>query len=116
METIIGVLVAVFILIFKVIEKKMSDSAQPQSKPQPAQRTLEEIFPIFELVEQEEEQEAYSVTEEMPEEAAPSVKVAEPFYEPAAPKIEVKEETPKEKEKIDPKKLVVYSEILNRKY
>ena len=113
METIIGVLVAVFILIFKVIEKKMSDSAQPQSKPQPAQRKLEEIFPIFE---QEEQQEAYSVTEEMPEEAAPSVKVAEPFYEPAAPKIEVKEETPKEKEKIDPKKLIVYSEIMNRKY
>ena len=109
METIIGVLVAVCILIFKVIEKKISDSAQPK----PAQRKLEELFPILE----EEEKNHFMTEEEFSEEETPSaIKVAEPFKETVAPTIEVMEETPKEKEKIDPKKLIVYSEIMNRKY
>ena len=36
--------------------------------------------------------------------------------EPQRPIDNVKDSTPAKKEKIDPKKLIVYSEIMNRKY
>lgn len=121
METIIGFLVGITILVIKLVAKKMDDSAQTPVK---------EVFPRVTPV--EEEPMPYSMEYD-------DVFVAEPFpknveiqqehqqefqqeiqqetqQEPQRPIDKVKDSTPAKKEKIDPKKLIVYSEIMNRKY
>lgn len=99
METIIGILGAIAVLIFKVIEKKMKDSALSESKtesePMRQYRTLEDVFPEVN----------YDYVEDAPEPKVVQVEIPKEV-EPTAEK----------KEKIDPKKLIVYSEIMNRKY
>ena len=124
METIIGILGAIAVLIFKVIEKKMKDSAQ-------IPREHEEVFP--DLREDIAEPEIVYVPKvkpvEVPKEKAvevPKEKAVEVPKEKApaptkrnAPPVKMQKEaseSPDKKEKIDPKKLVVYSEIMNRKY
>ena len=116
METIIGILGAIAVLIFKVIEKKMQDSAQ-------IPREHEEVFP--DLREDIAEPEIVYVPKvkpvEVPKEKAvevPKEKAPAPTKRNAPPVKMQKEasESPDKKEKIDPKKLVVYSEIMNRKY
>ena len=120
MEELIGILVLVVLFIFKMIDKKFSN-ASAKSAPGVDQR---EAFPTVELEETEEEVKpvVYQRPEPQPE--------PKPRPKPA-PKSELKpvtksrpkarqpileEETKKTREKIDPKKLVVYSEIMNRKY
>ena len=98
MEAIIGILAGVAILIFKIISKSMSESAQSPVKPvMPAQP---EYF--YEELNVDEKKQ-----EENREEGQRNVQ--------PAPKAET-ETASKTKEKIDPKKLIVYSEIMNRKY
>ena len=108
METIIGILGAIAVLIFKVIEKKMKDSAQ-------IPREHEEVFP--DLREDVAEPEIVYVPKEKAVEV-PKEKAPAPTKRNAPPVKMQKEasESPDKKEKIDPKKLVVYSEIMNRKY
>ena len=132
MEEIIGILLALVVLLFKVA-KKINDADTPVRPAQPVQptatrqyQTLEDVFPDLHVDFEESNEEIY---EEVPEEPEPIVEVEEAptyyFYE--APKsvkekpvdsrpIEVEPETSEKKEKIDPKKLVLYSEIMNRKY
>jgi hypothetical protein len=85
---------------------------------------LEDIFPELRVDSEESNEEIY---EEVPEEPEPIVEEAPTYYFYEAPKsvkekpvvsrpIEVEPETSEKKEKIDPKKLLVYSEIMNRKY
>jgi hypothetical protein len=130
MEEIIGILVALGVLLFKVA-KKINDADTPVRPAQPAQptatrqyQTLEDIFPELRVDSEESNEEIY---EEVPEEPEPIVEEAPTYYFYEAPKsvkekpvvsrpIEVEPETSEKKEKIDPKKLVLYSEIMNRKY
>lgn len=101
MEAIIGILAGVAILIFKIISKSMSESAQSPVKPvMPAQPAQPEYF-YEELNVDKKKQE---------ENRAEGQRSVQP-----APKAET-ETASKTKEKIDPKKLIVYSEIMNRKY
>ena len=108
METIIGILGAIAVIIFKVIEKKMKDSAQ-------IPREHEEVFP--DLREDIAEPEIVYVPKVKPVEV-PKEKAPAPTKRNAPPVKMQKEasESPDKKEKIDPKKLIVYSEIMNRKY
>ena len=130
MEEIIGILVALGVLLFKVA-KKINDADTPVRPAQPVQptatrqyQTLEDIFPELRADSEESNEEIY---EEVPEESEPIVEEAPTYYFYEAPKsekekpdvsrpIEVEPETSEKKEKIDPKKLVLYSEIMNRKY
>ena len=133
MEEIIGILLALVVLIFKVA-KKINDADTPVRPVRPAQpvqptatrqyQTLEDIFPELRVDSEESNEEIY---EEVPEEPEPIVEEAPTYYFYEAPKsvkekpvvsrlIEVEPETSEKKEKIDPKKLVLYSEIMNRKY
>jgi hypothetical protein len=112
MEEIIGILLALVVLIFKVA-KKINDAEDPKIKPvrpvvtpeveaEPEIETekLEDIFTILRANPVEEIEEDVEETKS---------RVSSPIVQAAV------EET-KEKEKIDPKKLVLYSEIMNRKY
>ena len=130
MEEIIGILLALVVLIFKVA-KKINDADTPVRPAQPVQptatpqyQTLEDVFPDLRVDSEESNEEIY---EEVPEEPETIVEEAPTYYFFEAPKsvkekpvvsrpMEVEPETSKKKEKIDPKKLVLYSEIMNRKY
>lgn len=117
MEELIGIIATVAILIFKLVAKKMDDSAdkhvRPSARPlhpeqgQPESmrqyETFEEVFPGLNYDYVTEDPESKVIRMEVPK-VAPSVTV------PATSK------NTEKKEKIDPKKLIVYSEIMNRKY
>lgn len=123
METIIGILGAIAVLIFKVIEKKMKDSAQgtggPVAKPEPMRqyRTLEDVFPGVNYDYVGEAPELKVVQVEIPKETPKEIDSAQ-IKSKQKPVEILKEVEPaaEKKEKIDPKKLIVYSEIMNRKY
>ena len=140
MEEIIGILVVVVLAIVKIIDKKFSSAS---AKPAPGAET-HEVFPEIEVEETERpvyrqermypefqrpepmQPEPMQPVRKMPEHFAgqPVVKpvdkpVARPAAKPSAKKNTesfLKEEPQKTREKIDPKKLIVYSEIMNRKY
>ena len=107
MEELIGILVLVVIFIIKVIDKKFSN-ASAKSAPGVDQR---EAFPTVEL-----EEDVKPVVYQMPKpEPKPDLKpVAKSRAKAKQPVLQ--EDDKKTREKIDPKKLVVYSEIMNRKY
>ena len=130
MEEIIGILLALVVLIFKVA-KKINDADTPVRPAQPAQptatrqyQTLEDVFPDLRV---ESEEDSEPILDEVPEEPEPIVEEAPTLHYFEAAKsvektpfvsrpIEVEPKTSEKKEKIDPKKLIVYSEIMNRKY
>lgn len=131
MEEIIGILVVVVLAIVKIIDKKFSSaSAKPASGAE-----THEVFPEIEVEEAERpvyrhermypefhRPEPIQPVQTMPEHFA-GQSVEKPVAKPAArsaakkdTKSILKEEPEKTREKIDPKKLIVYSEIMNRKY
>ena len=131
METVISIIVAIAILIVKVIEKKMKDSAQAPARPaRPAQptatrqyQTLEDLFPDLRAASEGVSEEHHEDILEEPE----PIMDEKPTYvyegfksiqKETAPEVSktTEVETSEKKEKIDPKKLVLYSEIMNRKY
>lgn len=126
METLIGLLFILLPVIFKLIGKKLEQAGQSVT----AER-MKEIAQYMGADNDEQDVTAPKV------ESAPVVPVAEPVVPvlkpvhmpvtenvqrqvPPAPKKTRKpillEETRKKKEKIDPKKLIVYSEIMKPKY
>lgn len=129
METIIGLLFILLPLIFKLIGKKLEKAGQAEKAGQ--LKELAEMFggedeaPVTHTWQPEPVLEPES--EPQPEPVAPVV-VMEPVRHipakqaPVKPSVKVKpkkamlEEKPVKKEKIDPKKLVVYSEIMTPKY
>ena len=117
MEEILGLLIIIAVSIFKAVNKKLEKSGTPTAPDAPAheqevqenpfdfKRWIEEAMPEAEVVQPE----PVKVFEEAP-------KVVEPVKPVPTPKpvMEVAEEKP-EKEKIDPKKLIIYSEIMTPK-
>ena len=114
MEELTGILFVVGAIVLKVIEAKFKKAAkQPAPKVQP-----QEVFP--EVINQPEPVKPAPV--EVKPEPAPTISFEEALkpmkkapVKPARKPI-LKEEEKKTREKIDPKKLIVYSEIMNRKY
>ena len=121
MDGIISILIIAAVIIFKLVGKNISSGSGDEVFPTiPVEPGKEPIF-----IEQDEP------TPVMEERPAPVRKeeplvCPEPVFEegakavqPVAPKVDepiLVEEEPKLKEKIDPKKLVVYSEIMKPKY
>ena len=120
MDTIITIVIIAAAIAFKVIGRKLSSAAG------------DEVFPTItadpDMLDGPELQEYLEPVEELVRRPEPMV-VNEPVFEEVAkpapavrhsvrkpsPKI-LKEEAPLKKEKIDPKKLIVYSEIMKPKY
>ena len=114
METIIGLLVILLPAIFKLIEKKLQNSGKLEqagkvrdlsSAFEPDPEPLEE--PIIEIpkpvkVEVKQPQKIFTEGQRMTRKKAAPILLEEPDT--------------KKKEKIDPKKLVLYSEIMKPKY
>ena len=125
METIVGLLFILLPLIFKLIEKKLQQSGTERQR-----ETMQQIKELFE--DESEGLQDESEIEPEPEivqqpEVAPVIvfpeKVEPAVVKPAAIKrkknsapILQEEKNDKKKDKIDPKKLVLYSEIMKPKY
>ena len=143
METIIGLLFILLPVILKLVGKRLEQSGQPE-KAKKLQDLLDTVYDGKDddklkdeqddglEVEYDDDGQIVSVHPKMVWKPEPIVPVVEKKVEPAAqihlwevkegiPATKKKpmlvEEAPKKKrEKIDPKKLIVYSEIMNRKY
>ena len=126
MDGIITILIIAAAIIFKVVGKKM-DSAPGEEvfpqfpfNPEPAVETSSEDEEAEDTAAEEgEEEEPHfkpeTVTDELViEEAKAALPVQPSVQKPVAPILV--EEEPAPKEKIDPKKLIVYSEIMKPKY
>ena len=131
MEEILGLLVALAVIIFKVVGKRLEKSGAPA--PEYAEDSGEETpvnpFDVKKWI--EEVSKELEVKQEPAAGAAPVMEaprmkpvveeapraVAKPASKVIAPKAAVPgDDAPRAKEKIDPKKLVVYSEIMNPKF
>lgn len=131
METIVGLLFILLPVIFKLIEKKLQQSGTAAQ-----QETVRQIKDLFEMEEND-------LTDEIEDDVEPEIgdyvepepkfvvnpviefleKVEPQVVKPAAPAqkkrtapILIEEKDNKKKEKIDPKKLVLYSEIMKPKH
>ena len=131
METIVGLLFILLPVIFKLIEKKLQQSGTAAQ-----QETVRQIKDLFEMeendltdeIEDDGEPEIGDYVEPEPKfEVNPVIefleKVEPQVVKPAAPAqkkrtapILMEEKDNKKKEKIDPKKLVLYSEIMKPKH
>jgi hypothetical protein len=131
METIVGLLFILLPVIFKLIEKKLQQSGTAAQ-----QETVRRIKDLFEMeendltdeIEDDVEPEIGDYVEPEPKfEVNPVIefleKVEPQVVKPAAPAqkkrtapILMEEKDNKKKEKIDPKKLVLYSEIMKPKH
>lgn len=124
METIIGLLFIFLPVIFKLIEKKLQDSGKTNQAGKI--RELAELFEEKEEAVYEEPETVVPVQEPVipiPEpEGAPMAKIVPEKLKASVQKpskvapILMDEPKTKKKEKIDPKKLVIYSEIMKPKY
>ena len=121
MEEIIGLLVALAAIIFKVVGKKLEKSAVPGTEDS-ADSWLEEV--VKEIGEEDQQEEASGAVVKPMATPTPAQYPAPASRKPAprkpankaVPTPVVTNESPKVREKIDPKKLVVYSEIMKPKY
>ena len=119
METIIGLLIVVLPLVFKLIGKRLEQASQVQTpvdaEPDPVEDWAETLR---KYVEQQQAQAALyeqTVLEEEPLDTKPVEEA--PRVVPVRKKTPILlEEDPKEREKIDVKKMIVYSEIMKPKY
>jgi len=127
METILGLLLVLLPLVFKLVEKKLKASGKVET----AEKVHEwaEMFGKDEDWEKDDEDDTPSVQPAAPARPveAPQVvslqqKTRPEPVKPAvmarmkAPKPAVVDDDTKKKEKIDPKKLVIYSEIMKPKF
>lgn len=139
MEELTGILFVVAAIILKVVEAKFKKASKTQAPKFERRQTFPEMDDRTDDVPEwlrdlvREEPVKAEPVEPMPVEEKPVVKTA-PVAEPATILFEearkpmkkapvrpaktpiLKEEEKKTSEKIDPKKLIVYSEIMNRKY
>ena len=133
METIIGLLFILLPIVFKLINRKFEQAGQTDKA-----RQIKEIAEMFgagesqdELDELDELDEPVIIEPVKPEPVevkapeVPQVHLWEAEATPVVRKSDVvrrkkpileEDDSRKKKEKIDPKKLIVYSEIMNRKY
>ena len=123
METILGLLLILLPAIFRLVEKRLKASGDADAAGKVHDWT--ELFGENEEHREDGDENVPSVSE-MPETVVPKYKPVQttPVH-PQPIKVKAKktssrpmlmEEEPKKKEKIDPKKLVIYSEIMKPKF
>ena len=105
METIIGLLFILLPVILKLVGKRLEQS----------QHTTEILSFPEETSFVEEEPRSIILEESVPEPVMPEPVKLEPQPLSRKPMLE-EEQQPKKEEKIDPKKLVIYSEIMKPKF
>lgn len=134
MEELIGILFVVAAIILKVVEAKFKEASKTQAPKVERRQTFPEMDDrtddvpewLRDLV-REEPVKAEPVEEKPVVKTAPVAEPATILFEEARKPMKkapvrpaktpiLKEEEKKTSEKIDPKKLIVYSEIMNRKY
>lgn len=125
METIIGLLVILLPTIFKLIGKKLEQAGNPEQAKQLrelAEGMLadeeERVVPVVEQPKPASCQVIERVEVPQPpqpqkQQNAQKPKTNQPVHKPVA--VTVEKDNSK-KEKIDPKKMVIYSEIMKRKF
>ena len=116
METIIGLLIVILPVIFKLIGKKLEQAGQ-NSVPQ--HEGAEPVQDWAELVRRHLEAQQQPYVEGTEEDASPALIEAshvEARKEKPKKKIMEAEKKSLPKDRIDPKKLVIYSEIMKPKY
>ena len=119
METVIGLLMVLLPVIFKLIGKRLEQAGQGQQNAGPVEETPIEDWAetVRKHLEQiSEQEEPYVESEPVMQEAAQKV-----VHEPVAKKVRkhkpiLQEDVKKKREKIDTRKLIVYSEIMKPKY
>jgi hypothetical protein len=117
METIIGLLIVLLPLVFKLIGKRLEQAGQVQ--PQVEDEVLEEDWAetVRRYVEQQQAQAEVFVPSQAEVEPQEKTVVEAPRVVPKKKSKPILiEEEKKEKEKIDVKKMIVYSEIMKPKY
>ena len=119
MEEIIGLLVVLAIGIFKAVNKKLEDSGKKPAKPFVPEQTLPETQ-VFIPQRRTAEQTPVAKEPVMPTSVAsnvqPSTIEVVTRQTPTRKPILEEPEEQGPKEKIDPKKLVIYSEIMKPKF
>ena len=117
METIIGLLIVIVPLVFRLIGRKLEQAGQ---QPGPEVEHVEDWAEVLRRhVELQQAAAADSVTPQEQEDVLPKAKKKTKTEATKAPKVSKPvflEESPKKKEKIDVKKMIVYSEIMKPKY
>ena len=128
METIIGLLVVLLPVIFKLIGKKLEAAAQEQQNQTQSPDEWAEVLRRHMEMSQDAELEQLLKEPTPPAEVVQAQQARKPAQAHAGKKAEKKQERvkasapilqegeKKPKEKIDPKKLIVYSEIMRPKY
>ena len=133
MESLIGILVAVAVVVFKLIAKSMEDSAASPARPAPPRPMPSPYTPYPEPSPYQEpdfmpesdieidgepiDDGVFDMSEALYEEAKPVTKVQNDIKKSVlASTLANTPDVSEPKEKIDPKKLILYSEIMNRKY
>lgn len=133
METIIGLLFILLPVIFKLISRKLEKAGQAEKagrlkelaemiggEDEPPATQTWHTDPVFELEPEPEPQpEPEQVAPVVVMESVKHVPVKQAAVKPSVkvkPKKVALEEKKEKKEKIDPKKLIVYSEIMTPKY
>ena len=120
METIFTLILVLLPVIFKLIGKRLENAGtQPQAidEQQPIEDWAEVLRRHIEAQQHEEAVPVAPVQEQPVAEKVMPVSKAQqrtPLYKPAKPILQ--EEDNKKKEKIDTKKLILYSEIMKPKY
>lgn len=113
METIITLLIVLLPVVFKLIGKALENASQNQTVPH-----QQDVAPDF--VEPAQEWPPYQrivkLQEAVPEEHQEGESVVERPVAPVQTVQAVAEDKPDKEKKIDPKKLIVYSEIMKPKY
>lgn len=122
METVIGIIIIVLSLVFKVVEKKLKDAGKPVDKggipplmPRPAARPVSPK-PFAELEDWMPEPASVMEIRETSADAAPAVPAPVAETNVRSRKRGSAQVGQKPKMKPDPKKLVIYSEIMKPKY
>ena len=126
METIIGLLIVILPIVFKLIGKKLEQAAQASApQTEPVEDWAETLRRHLEAQQQMQSEapvpvEAEVETPVLLQPAAQKVK-DRPVFKASkaknkAAKPILKEEPKREKEKIDVKKMIIYSEIMKPKY
>ena len=133
MESLIGILVAVAVVVFKLIAKSMEDSAASPVRPAPPRPMPSPYTPYpepspyqepdfmpesdIEIYGEPIDDGVFDMSEALYEEAKPVTKVQNDIKKCVlASTLANTPDVSEPKEKIDPKKLIIYSEIMNRKY
>lgn len=133
MESLIGILVAVAVVVFKLIAKSMEDSAASPARPAPPRSMPSPYTPYpepspyqepdfmpesdIEIYGEPIDDGVFDMSEALYEEAKPVTKVQNDIKKSVlASTLANTPDVSEPKEKIDPKKLILYSEIMNRKY